>query len=60
MDKLILTSVLIASVALPAMAARDPVKIRGLKRSLLFFALFCAVYEAMVAYVYPWLYQPTF
>ena len=53
MGKLILLSLLGATVAIPVLCARDPSPHRGLKRMLFFLFLFIAVYVALVAYVYP-------
>lgn len=44
MSKLILMSVLIFIIALPAKAARDPHPVRGLKKAILWFFLFNAAY----------------
>ena len=53
MAKLLLVSVLIASIAIPARAARDPDARRGLRRALWQTLLFDAVYALAVLYVYP-------
>ena len=53
MAKLLLVSVLIASVAIPALAARDPDPRRGLKRALWQTLLFDTLYALAVLYVYP-------
>ncbi|AGC49337.1 MULTISPECIES: hypothetical protein [Myxococcus] len=44
MAKLILMSVLILTVALPAKAARDPHPMRGLKKAILWVIFFNAAY----------------
>jgi len=44
MAKLILMSVLILTIALPAKAARDPNPVRGLKKAILWVILFNAAY----------------
>jgi hypothetical protein len=44
MAKLILMSVLILTIALPARAARDPHPVRGLKKAILWFFLFNVAY----------------
>ena len=44
MAKLILMSVLILTVALPAKAARDPHPVRGLKKAVVWFVLFNMAY----------------
>jgi hypothetical protein len=58
MGKLILASVIIATVAVPALAARDPSAHRGMKRTLLFVFLFNALYVALLTLVYVNRYVP--
>jgi hypothetical protein len=53
MSKLLLTSVLIANLAIPLMMARDPLAVRGLKRTLLWVAAFNAFYLFGLVFVYP-------
>jgi len=48
MAKLILMSVLILTIALPAKAARDPHPMRGWKKAVLWFVLFNAAYTYSV------------
>jgi hypothetical protein len=44
MSKLILVSLLLATIALPAVAARDANPRRGLRRTLVYMVLFYAFY----------------
>lgn len=44
MAKLILMSVLFMTIVLPALAARDPHPVRGLKKAILWIVLFNAAY----------------
>lgn len=53
MAKLILGSVLVASIAIPALAARDPNPRRGLKRALWQTLIFDTLYALAVLFVYP-------
>jgi hypothetical protein len=53
MGKLLLASVLLASVAIPVHAARDPNPRRGLARALVRTLLFDAAYALAVLFVYP-------
>ncbi|MBI5543380.1 MAG: hypothetical protein HY901_05795 [Deltaproteobacteria bacterium] len=53
MGKLILMSVVIASIAIPVRAARHPDPRRGLKRALVQTLLFDAVYVLAVLFIYP-------
>jgi hypothetical protein len=52
MRSLLLTSILVATVAIPIGTARDPDARRGLRRALLFVALFNAVYALACVYVF--------
>jgi len=52
MDKLAMISIIIASVAGPAVFARDPDPRRGVRRMLLFLAAFVALYVAYVTLVH--------
>ena len=52
MGKLILISILIATVAIAARAAREPIPAQGLKRLLLYLCLFNAAYLFAVAVAY--------
>jgi hypothetical protein len=53
MYKLFRISILVASVAIPAWAARDPDGGRGLRRALIGMALFVFVYWWVVASLTP-------
>lgn len=53
MGKLVLNSILIATLALPMFAARDRSPMRGLRRALLWVAAFDACYLVALLYVYP-------
>jgi hypothetical protein len=53
MQKLILISVIIASIAIPAWAAREPSPGRGLKKAVLLACLANLIYVVMVVFVYP-------
>ena len=52
MGKAILISILVASVALPALGARDRNGARGLKRTLLLLLVFNVFYVALLLLVY--------
>jgi hypothetical protein len=52
MGSAILISMIIATVAAPTIAARDPSPRRGLKRTLLFVAVFDLVWVALVVFVF--------
>ena len=53
MGKLVLDSILIATLALPMFAARDRSPTRGLRRALLWVAAFDACYLFALLYVLP-------
>jgi hypothetical protein len=53
MQKALLMSLLVATIAVPAIAARDPRPLRGLKRALFWMGLFEVVYVAALVFVYP-------
>jgi len=53
MDKVVLMSVLVASVVLPMRAARDPSAIRGFRKLVLWMAAFDVLYLIGVLYIYP-------
>ena len=53
MRKLVYMSLLIALVAIPLFAARDPSAPRGLRRAVLGVALFVAAYVVAIVYVVP-------
>jgi len=50
--KLLLLSVLVATVAIPAVAAMDPRPLRGLKRALFWTVLFDLAYGVATASFY--------
>ena len=52
MGKLLLVSVLLATVAIPAWAARDPNPKRGVQKAKRAFAAFCLAYAFYVSIVY--------
>jgi hypothetical protein len=52
MDKLVMMSILVATVAGPVAFARDASPIRGLKRTLLFMFVFQLLYVAYVTVVH--------
>jgi hypothetical protein len=52
MGKLILISVVISIILLPALAARDPNPQRGLKRTVVGWIVFNFVYLLMVRFIY--------
>jgi len=52
MGKAILVSILVATIAAPALAARDPNATRGLKRMLLFLFCFNLLWLALLQVVY--------
>ncbi len=58
MKTLLLMSILIATVAAPALAARHPLARRGLKLMLLFLLAFNALYLAYVTLVHVELFLP--
>jgi hypothetical protein len=51
--KLILVSIIFATVAIPVVAARDPHPVRGLKKALLYAFLFNVAYLLGVLLIYP-------
>ena len=53
MSKLLLISVVVAMVAIPAFAARDPHPARGLRKALLFTFAFDVVYITALRFVFP-------
>jgi hypothetical protein len=52
MDKLILMSVMAATVILPTLSARGPNPVRSAKRAVVLIVLFDALYVMAVAFVY--------
>lgn len=59
MKSALLISVLIASVAIPALTARDRNPRRGFKRMLLLLLAFNALYVAYLTMVHPLVFLPT-
>lgn len=53
MGQLLLVSVLIATVVIPMYTARDPFPARGLRRMVLWVAVFHLVYVFSLMHVYP-------
>jgi hypothetical protein len=53
MGKGLLMSVLLATVAIPIRAARDPVPARGLRRAALQFAAFVVVWAYALIHLFP-------
>jgi hypothetical protein len=53
MAKLVLISILFATVVVPMRAARDESPSRGLRRAVLLLAAFDLFYALAVVYVYP-------
>jgi len=58
MKSLLLFSVVIAAIALPALAARDPHPRRGFKRLLVALLVVNALYLAYLTMLHPVLYVP--
>jgi hypothetical protein len=58
MDKVLLMSVIAATMLAPTLAARDVVPVRGIKRALLFLVVFFAAYLAALVLVYIKFYVP--
>ncbi len=59
MKALLLISVLFASLAIPALTARDRNPRRGVKRMLLLLLVFNAIYLAYLTLVHPLVYVPS-
>ncbi len=53
MGKLLLISIILATVALPMRAARHPAPARALRRAVAWTAAFLAFYAAAILYVLP-------
>jgi len=53
MAKLILISVILATIAIPLIAARDPSAVRGMKRAMLYTFLFNIAYLLGMLLIYP-------
>jgi hypothetical protein len=52
MAKLVLLSIMIATIGIPVVVARDPLPWRGFKRALAFFLAFCFCYVLALKYLY--------
>jgi hypothetical protein len=46
-------SVVIASIVIPALASRDPNPSRGLRRAVISFAIFAALYVGYLIWIHP-------
>jgi len=55
---LILMSIVIASVVIPALASRDSDPRRGLRRAVIVFTIFAALYLAYLLFVHPVVFVP--
>jgi len=53
MVKALLISILIATVAIPTLAARNPSAHRGLKRALFYTFVYELLYVLLLKFVYP-------
>jgi hypothetical protein len=53
MDKLIVISVIVASILIPAIGARDPSPRRGLRKTVVWMGIFILVYFLAVLFVMP-------
>jgi hypothetical protein len=53
MAKLLLASIILATVAIPLIAARDRSAVRGFKKAILYAFLFNVAYLAALLAVYP-------
>jgi hypothetical protein len=53
MQKLLLNSILVATIAIPAMCARDRNPRRGLRRAIFYTAAFDLAYLVGVLFIYP-------
>ena len=49
----LLMAILVATIALPLSAARDPRPARGLRRAVIFFALFVALWAQALLHIFP-------
>jgi hypothetical protein len=50
--KLIIMSIIFATVGIPITCSRDPNPVRGVKRMLLLLTVFTAIYIALLVFVY--------
>ncbi len=53
MGKAILFSILVATIAVPMRAARDPSPVQGLRRAIVWMAGFNLLYLIAFIYIYP-------
>lgn len=53
MGKLLLLSLLLATIALPMWAASDPSPLRGLRRAMLWLVGFNVFYLIAIIYIFP-------
>lgn len=53
MDKLLLMSCILVAAIWPALAARDKLPRRGLRRTIWGLALYNVVYAVLVIFIYP-------
>ncbi len=53
MEKLLLTSVLVATMVIPMRMANEPDAVRGLKKTVLWVAAFNAAYLFGLLFIYP-------
>jgi len=58
MKSLLLISLLIAALAIPAITARDPNPRRGLKRMVMLLLAFNALYLAYITLIHPLIFVP--
>ncbi|MBS2024314.1 MAG: hypothetical protein JST92_18075 [Deltaproteobacteria bacterium] len=52
MRKLLLLSLMMATLVIPIIAARDPLPSRGFRRALVVFLVFCFGYSLALKYVF--------
>lgn len=58
MKSLLLLSVVLVALAVPALTARDPDPRRGMRRTLLLVLAFNALYLAYIVLVHPFVFVP--
>lgn len=58
MDKVILVSIIVATIVVPTLGARDANPRRGIKRTLVFLFAFNVLYLALVTMAYTRFYVP--
>ena len=49
----LLMAILVATIALPLSAARDPRPTRGLRRAVILFAIFVAIWAEALLHIFP-------